>query len=106
MAATRPVIEPDDHVWLVAAASRNKTAAARLLLDAGWPPAAGAGVTALHWAGYQGNAELVRDLLARGAPRDARDPEYQGTPHDWAQHGERNGACRAGDYAAVLEWLR
>jgi ankyrin repeat protein len=101
------VIDAADRVWLVAAASRNKTATALMLLDCGWPgSAADRGVTALHWAAFHGNAALVSALLERGAPREARDPEYQGLPRNWAEHGSQRGGCHDGaDYAAVLALL-
>jgi ankyrin repeat protein len=100
-------VEPDDYVWLPAAASRNRTAAARMMLEAGWPPAAdGQAATALHWAAWHGNAELARALLDRGAPTDRRDVRYQGTPRGWAEHGARAQPGRAGaDYDAVLRLL-
>jgi hypothetical protein len=105
--AARPAIDVDDHVWIVAAASRNKTTTAGMLLGAGWPAALDAPVTPLHWAAYHGNAALAGMLLGRGAPRDVRDAQYHGTPLDWARHGAEHGSRRDGaDYAAVLELLR
>jgi len=101
-------IEPVDHVWLVSAASRNRTAPALMLLEAGCPAGASdEGTTAMHWAAYHGNADLVAGLLKGGAPTDARDPQYEGTPLAWAEHGSKEGHPRAGaDYARVLELLR
>jgi ankyrin repeat protein len=100
-------IDPDDHVWLLAAASRNRGAAARLLLDAGVPATvSGHPATALHWAAYHGDAELVRALLDRGAPRDVRDARYQGTPLEWAEHGAASATHPAGsDFAATMALL-
>jgi hypothetical protein len=99
-------IDAADVVWLTAAASRNRSAAARLMLDAGWPASGeGQGATPLHWAAYHGDADLVRALLDKGASPQARDPRYQGTPRDWARHGVDHGGPAAANYAAVLELL-
>jgi ankyrin repeat protein len=101
-------IDPADHVWLFAAASRNRGEAARRMLEAGWPAAvADDGVTALHFAALYGDAALVRALLQHGARRDVTDPRYGGTPRQWAEHGaaDRSGN-RGGDFPATLDLLR
>src|SRR5262245_35166456 len=54
-----------DQQKLPNAAQSNNTKAVRLMLDAGWPvdtPGA-LGATALHWAGFNGNAEMTREIL-------------------------------------------
>jgi ankyrin repeat protein len=101
-------IEPIDHVRLVGAASRGKTTAARMMLEAGCHAGAiDEGATALHWAAYQGNADLVSVLLERGAPRDVRDARFQGTPQQWAEHGAKDGGPKsAADHARVMTLLR
>ena len=45
------------------------------------------GTTALHQAAFEGNAELVEELLARGADLSLRDAVYDGTPSGWAEAG-------------------
>jgi ankyrin repeat protein len=104
---TGAAIDRDDEARLVAACSRNRTKPALMMLDAGWPAgAADEGVTALHWAAFHGNLLLVRALVERGAPRDVRDREHQGTPRGWAQYGaEHGGHGGAADYPAVLKVL-
>lgn len=42
---------------------------------------------ALHQAAFEGNAELVEELLARGADLSLRDAVYDGTPAGWAEAG-------------------
>ena len=100
-------IEAVDAVRLVGAASRGRTAVARMLLESGCAPdVVDEGATALHWAAYQGNANLVEALLERGAPTDVRDAQFQGRPHDWAEHGSREGGVKPGaDFSRVLALL-
>jgi ankyrin repeat protein len=100
-------IEPVDQVRLVGAAHRRRTAVARMLLESGCAPGVvDEGATALHWAAYHGNADLVQALLAHGAPTDARDAQYHGTPRGWAEHGSQEpGPKRDADYPRVLEML-
>lgn len=50
------------------------------------------GATALHRAAWTNRAESVRWLLAHGADPTLRDSTYQGTPADWARHGNAKAA--------------
>lgn len=56
--------EPDQRK-LPNAAQHNNTKAVRLTLEAGWPvdTPGEMGATALHWAGFNGNAEMIREIL-------------------------------------------
>ena len=69
---------------------------ARLALDAGADVAAFLPVhdhsTALHQAALTDDVALIDLLLARGAPTDARDRMWNGTPLDWAIHEHREHA--------------
>ena len=101
-------VDFEDEDRLVAAASRDRTEVARLMLDAGWAAgvAAADGATALHWAAFHGNAALVEALLQRGARRDAVDHKYQGRPLGWAEHGAQQGGRGSPQaYAEVLRLL-
>ena len=74
---------------LVESVALGDTAIVRALLDAGVDVDSrrGDGATALHLAAFDGNAELVEELLARGADLSLRDGVYDGTPSGWAQAG-------------------
>ena len=58
------------------------------------------GQTPLHWAACGGYVEIVRILLAHGAPTDVRDERYDGTPLRWAEY------CRDREFEKVIELLR
>ena len=62
--------------------------------------------TALHWAAWHGNTELVRLILAHDPPLENADNDYKGTPLDWAIHGSENSwHPEKGDYAATVRVL-
>lgn len=93
---------------LADAAQANNDAAVRLMLDAGWPADARGqhGATALHWAGFHGNARMARAILRHHPPLETPDADYNGTPLGWTIHGSSNGWHRdSGDYVATLEAL-
>lgn len=93
---------------LPAAAVDNNLPAVRRLLAAGWPLDARAneGGTALHWAAFHGNVEMVAEILRYGPDRSLRDRTYDGTALDWARHGAEHGWHReGGDYPATIEAL-
>src|SRR5262249_22919164 len=61
------------------------------------------GSTALHWASFHGNAEMVREILRYRPALDIRDREFNATPLGWAIHGSEHGwHRRTGDYAATV----
>ena len=79
-----------------------------MMLTLGWPARAldENHQTALHWAAFHGNAEMVRELLRHYAPLDAQELEFKGTPVGWALYGSKNGWHRAtGDYVGSVEAL-
>jgi hypothetical protein len=93
---------------LVDAADRNDTSAARLMLAAGWPVDGRGkhGATALHFAAWHGNADLLRDLLGYDAALETRDRDFKMTPLGWAFHGSLHGSnAERGSYTAVVERL-
>lgn len=84
VATERPVVEAvEETATLVIAASKNDRAAVRALLDAKPRPDVNQraldGTTALHWAVYHDDVELIDRLLAAGADPNAKN-DYGSTP--------------------------
>jgi len=90
------------------AARNNNLPAVRVMLAAGLPvDALGPNrATPLHWAAFQGNAEMTREILRHDPPLELTDADFQGTPLGWAIYGSEHGwDCEAGDYARTVELL-
>jgi hypothetical protein len=101
-------LSDDDRPKLVDAAQENNISAVRIMLRGGWPVDARGqhGGTALHWAAFHGNAEMIREILRHNPPIDDARNEFGGTPLGWATHGSEHGwHCRTGDYAGAVELL-
>ena len=98
-----------DQQKLPNAAQNNNTKAVRLMLEAGWPvdTPGEAGATALHWAGFNGNAEMTREILRFHPTLEQKSREYEGTALGWAIYGSGNGWHRdTGDYVGTVQALR
>jgi ankyrin repeat protein len=65
------------------------------------------GQTGLHWAAYGGWADTVKLLLERGAPVNAKDEAFGGTPLEWAlyQWGNSPYWAERGHYYEVVALL-
>lgn len=74
------------------AARNNNLPAVRAMLRCGFPVTALSqhGGTALHWAAFHGNADMMADVLRYDPPLDARDRQFNGTAMDWLIHGAQN----------------
>ena len=89
------------------AARNNDTTALRLMLEAGFPGDVHSQHhgTALHWAGFHGNPEMVELVLGR-IPIEDKDNQYSSTPLGWTIHGSLNGwYASTGDYPQCVERL-
>jgi hypothetical protein len=98
----------DERVALPDAARDNDTRAVAVMLAAGWPVDVRGQhrATSLHWAAWNGNVEMIRELLRHGAPLDVKGDEYDATPLHWAIYGSLHGwHCRTGDYAGAVDAL-
>jgi len=97
-----------DRKKLPNAAQNNNTKAVRLMLEASWPvdTPGEMGATALHWAGFNGNAEMAREILRFHPALELKSREYAGTPLGWAVYGSGNGWHRdTGDFVGTVEAL-
>jgi ankyrin repeat protein len=93
---------------LPAAAQSNNTKAVQLMLEAGWPvnTPGEMGATALHWAGFNGNAEMTRVLLRFHPDIETKSREYEGTALSWAIYASGNGWHRStGDFVGTVRAL-
>jgi ankyrin repeat protein len=101
-------LSPAGQRNLAHAARNNDAAAVRLMLLAGLPvdSVSQHRATTLHWAAWHGDTELVRLILDRHAPLEARDRDYNGTPLGWAIHASVHGWHPGqGDYPGTVEAL-
>jgi hypothetical protein len=90
------------------AAQNNNTPAVRLMLKAGWPvdTPGEMGATALHWAGFNGNAEMTREILRFHPTLELKSREYKGTALAWAVYGSGNSWHRnTGDFVGTIRAL-
>jgi ankyrin repeat protein len=102
--ASKTLSEADQRK-LPDAAQTNNTKAVQLMLEAGWPvnTPGDAGATALHWAGFHGNAEMARQILRFHPNLEQKSRDYEGTALSWAVYGSGNGWHRdTGDYAGTV----
>jgi ankyrin repeat protein len=105
--ATRMLSETEQRK-LPNAAQNNNTKAVRLMLEARWPvdTPGEMGATALHWAGFNGNAEMTREILRFHPALELKSREYEGTALAWAVYGSGNGWHRdAGDFVGTIRAL-
>lgn len=101
-------LSKSDMQKLPDAAQNNNTKAVRLMLEAGWPvdTPGEMGATALHWAGFNGNAEITREILRFHPTLELKSRDYPGTALSWAIFGSGNSWHRdSGDYVGTVQAL-
>ena len=110
--AARPnlieTLTDEERRQLPDAAQNNNTEAVRLMLAAGWPVDVKGeyDLTALGWAAWHGNAEMVREILRHHPEIDRNDCVHGITALGSALHGSENSWHRdTGDYASTVETL-
>jgi ankyrin repeat protein len=90
------------------AARNHDPQAVRLMLEAGWPvdaPGQHRG-TALHWAAWHGDRDLVREILRHGPDLERKDADHGATPLGWATYGSVHGwHPDQGNYPGTVEIL-
>jgi ankyrin repeat protein len=98
----------EDRRRLPDAAQNNNRDAVHLMLTAGWPVDARGeyGLTALQWAAWHGNAEMVREILKHRPDIELNDCQHGIAALGSALHGSENSWHRhTGDYAVTVEAL-
>jgi hypothetical protein len=101
-------LSDEERRKLPEASKSNNKEAVRLLLEAGWPvdTPGEMGATALHWAGFHGNAEIARLILRFHPALETKSKEYESTAMGWAIFGSGNGWRRdVGDYVGTVRAL-
>ena len=97
-----------DKQKLPNAAQNNNSKAVRLMLEAGWPvdTPGEMGAAALHWAGFNGNADMAREILRFHPVLELKSKEHAGTALSWAVYGSGNGWRRdTGDFVGTIRAL-
>lgn len=92
---------------LVDTAMGGGVAHVRQLLEAGWPVDARGEhqATAIHFAAWNGNLEMVRTILEFGPDLTLRDASFDAPPLGWAHHGATYSPSPKDDYPAIIEAL-
>lgn len=106
--ASARVLSETDKQKLPDAAQNNNVKAVRLMLEAAWPvdTPGEMGASALHWAGFNGNAGMAREILRFHPTLELKSREYSGTALSWAIFGSGNGWRRdTGDYVGTVRAL-
>ncbi len=85
----RGELNREHHLMMQVPAERGDANVLETMLTCGFDPNVtdNEGITALHRAAGAGRAEAVRVLIEHGAPVNAPDGMFAGTPLLWASHG-------------------
>lgn len=97
-----------DQRQLAHAARNNDPVAVHFMLQAGLPVNARGqhNATTLHWAAWNGNLDMVEEILQFHPVIDDRENDYETTPLSWALYASTNGwHPDKGDYPEVVRTL-
>jgi ankyrin repeat protein len=83
----------------IQAAGLGWVAALRLQVDLGFDVNVMGHNAPLHEAAFRGQLDAVKELIRLGADPALRDPTYNGTPQNWAEHNNQQEVL---DYLARL----
>ena len=78
------------------------------MLSAGWPvdTPGEMGAAALHWAAFNGNSEMTRDILRFHPTLELKSRDHEATALGWAIFGSGNSWHRdSGDFAGTVRAL-
>jgi ankyrin repeat protein len=78
------------------------------MLSAGWPVDARGemGAAALHWAAFNGNVEMAREILHFHPTLELKSSDHEATALGWAIFGSGNSWHRdSGDFAGTVRAL-
>jgi ankyrin repeat protein len=97
----------DEDRWAVCdAVLHDRADAVRLMVSLGfsltWTRDGG---TPLHWAAWNGKADLVKVLLELGAPVNQRDTQFGSSALGWTAHGSGCWHGRDAAYCAIVDEL-
>ncbi len=101
-------LSAEDREALGIAVTEGQDEAVALMISLGWPldTEGDWGGTPLHWAAWNGRAQMAKMLIAAGAPVNVRDSTYGSSPIAWAAHGSRYSPARAdADHVATVHAL-
>lgn len=94
----------DGFTW---ASEFGRTEVVRFLLEQGFDIRTQLpGPTGIHWAALGGHADLVKLLVERGAPVDAVESTFGGTPLTWALYGWGADDAKGKHYEVVARLVQ
>jgi ankyrin repeat protein len=105
--AIRASLTKDDHLLLQRPAESGDARVLEAMLACGFDPSVGDkdSVTPLHRAAMAGQIAAARVLVAHGAPVNALDGMFAGTPLVWAVEGRRSSNPPGADFVGVARVL-
>jgi ankyrin repeat protein len=100
-------LNPHERDGFLRVASQGKRGVVVAMLDCGFPINAknSSSQSALHHAAWNGQREIVKLLIERGAELDAKEDAFGSTPLGWAAHGGQNCVRPGADHVGAIRLL-